>query len=505
MDDGPSVVEKICNELPVAVWVARAPNGELVYANALFAEIMGTTARDDVAVGQYAEPYAIHTLDGQLYPEDRMPFVRALAQRSTVVVDDIVIHRHDGGRVNIRAIGRPLLGGDGEIVYVAVVFTDITAEMDVRQRAAALAHEQRLALDGMGDFVYRHGVDGDFFYISPTVEALTGYTVEQWKQHYTTYLTDSPANQGAVELTERALATGERQAPYQVEIRHRDGHPLTLEVNEEPTFEAGEVTGIVGVARDVTARVKREREIDRLNRSLKQKTDDLERVIYVASHDLRTPLVGIGGFAAEVADLVEELQTASEERRAELTSELPQFARRIEAAVDRMDHLLRGLLRISQLGEDDVEHHHVDMNALLRRVAEGFDFQLSTGGAELKLETLHDCEGDALQLDQVFSNLVGNALKFFEPEHAGVVTVSSSRVGDRVAYRVSDNGVGIDPVHAPRIFDVFNRLDPQATPGLGLGLAIVRRIVLHHGGSVRVEPTPGGGATFVVELRAVTG
>ena len=129
---GPSdeqIISGIVDALPMGVWVARAPGGELVYANARFAEILGLDARADVGVGEYAEPYAIHDRDGALYPEDRMPFVRALQARETVVVDDIVIHRTDGGRTHIRADARPIFDGE-EISHVLVAFFDITREVE---------------------------------------------------------------------------------------------------------------------------------------------------------------------------------------------------------------------------------------------------------------------------------------------------------------------------------------------------------------------------------------
>jgi hypothetical protein len=139
---------RFADELPVGVWVARAPSGEFVYANRTFAEIMGMAARDDVAVGEYAAPYGIHARDGALYPEEQMPFVRALRARETVVVDDIVIHRHDGRKVNIRAQAKPLLDEAGAITHVVIAFIDITREVEAekqkREVDARLARAQKL-------------------------------------------------------------------------------------------------------------------------------------------------------------------------------------------------------------------------------------------------------------------------------------------------------------------------------------------------------------------------
>jgi signal transduction histidine kinase/CheY-like chemotaxis protein len=133
------IVLALGEDLPVGLWVARAPNGELVYANRTFVEIMGTVARQDVRVGGYAEPYGIYTRDGALYPEDRMPFVRALIERRVIVADDLTIHRRDGKRVDIRAVARPI----GEpITHVIIAFFDVSREVEA-ERARAES-EQRL-------------------------------------------------------------------------------------------------------------------------------------------------------------------------------------------------------------------------------------------------------------------------------------------------------------------------------------------------------------------------
>jgi two-component system cell cycle sensor histidine kinase/response regulator CckA len=136
------IIHAIADDLPVGVWVARAPGGEFVYANRTFAEIMGQTGRDDVAVGGYSEPYGIMTRDGRPYPEERMPFVRALQERCVVVVDDLTIHRQDRTRVDVRAFARPVTDASGEITHVVIAFFDITRE--VAAEKARAESEKRL-------------------------------------------------------------------------------------------------------------------------------------------------------------------------------------------------------------------------------------------------------------------------------------------------------------------------------------------------------------------------
>lgn len=137
------LIRSIADDLPVGVWVARAPGGELLYANRTFGEIMGMGARDDVAAGGYAEPYGICGTDGAPYPEEEMPFVRALRSREVVVVDDIVIRRRDGTRVPVRAHARPVIGAGGEVSHVAIVFFDITKEVEARAAQGELTERLR--------------------------------------------------------------------------------------------------------------------------------------------------------------------------------------------------------------------------------------------------------------------------------------------------------------------------------------------------------------------------
>jgi two-component system cell cycle sensor histidine kinase/response regulator CckA len=131
------IVHALADDLPVGVWVARAPNGELIYANRTFAEIMGQGAVE-VGVGGYSEPYGILTRDGKPYPEHRMPFVRALEEKQVVVVDDITIRRPNGTTVDVRAFARPVANAEAVITHVVIAFIDITreAQAEIRLRRA---------------------------------------------------------------------------------------------------------------------------------------------------------------------------------------------------------------------------------------------------------------------------------------------------------------------------------------------------------------------------------
>lgn len=141
-----AIIAAIADSLPLGIWVARVPNGELVFANETFREIMGTEANSEVGVGEYAAPYAIHRTDGELYPEMDMPFVTAMQAGEMTVTDDIVIHRRDGRKVNIRAYARPMFDGpDGAMSHVVIAFLDITREVEAtRMRSEAKERIERM-------------------------------------------------------------------------------------------------------------------------------------------------------------------------------------------------------------------------------------------------------------------------------------------------------------------------------------------------------------------------
>ncbi|MDB4955171.1 MAG: Sensory box histidine kinase/response regulator [Myxococcales bacterium] len=139
------IIHALADDLPIGLWVARAPNGELIYANRAFAEIMGQQPTDEVQAGAYAGRYGIFTRDGRPYPEQRLPFYRAIHENAIVVVDDITIRRPDGGDVDVRAFARPVADSAGVVSHVIIAFIDITREAEAEKR---LQRAQRLEAIG---------------------------------------------------------------------------------------------------------------------------------------------------------------------------------------------------------------------------------------------------------------------------------------------------------------------------------------------------------------------
>ncbi len=286
---------------------------------------------------------------------------------------------------------------------------------------------------------------------------------------------------------------------------------LYFDIIYTPYFDQrGAVRGLMGMAVDITERERIEKERIRLVREISAKNAELEQVIYVTSHDLRSPLLNIQGFSKELEMQLQELKQDLEQGavmpadnkkvRSLLDEEIPESLHYIAASTAKMDTLLSLLLRLSRLGRASLKIQRLDMNQVLARVTDEFEFQVKQKQVSLQINDLPPCMGDEAQVNQVFANLLDNALKYLNPDRQGVVTVSGEVEDDRVVYLVEDNGIGISEEQQDRIFDIFYRLDPEKYPGEGLGLTIVRRGLARMGGNIRVESNPGKGTKFLIML-----
>ncbi len=261
---------------------------------------------------------------------------------------------------------------------------------------------------------------------------------------------------------------------------------------------------------DITERKQAEETRERLNRELMDKNKELEQIVYVASHDLRSPLVNIQGFSKELDQAFkrilsglhsEDVPPAVKERLAlTLEEDVPEALQFIFASTAKMDALLSGLLRLSRLGRAALTIQELDMNKLMANIAGAFEFQLKEAKVTLQIEYLPSCLGDETQINQVFSNLVDNGLKYLDPNRPGLIKISGHKKEGKVVYCVADNGIGIAPEHQDKIYEIFHRLDPAASSGEGLGLTIVRKILDRHGGEIWLESEPGRGSKFFVSL-----
>jgi signal transduction histidine kinase len=252
------------------------------------------------------------------------------------------------------------------------------------------------------------------------------------------------------------------------------------------------------------------RRLQKLNRELGRRNRELQDFVQVVSHDLRAPLVNIRGFGDLLASACDRARTAiagSQDEaslRAELLpllgEEIPESLGFIRVGSSKMDSLLTGLLNISRIGIAALNIEQLDMNQLVAEIFKSLAFSIEKAGASVQIDALPPCRGDAIQLGQVFSNLLDNALKHLDASRTGVIRVSAHKRRKDVVYCVEDNGIGIEAKQQEAVFGLFHRIHPDRGDGLGLGLAIVRRAIDRQDGKVWLESTPNQGSKFFVSL-----
>jgi len=303
--------------------------------------------------------------------------------------------------------------------------------------------------------------------------------------------------------------------PVVVEHIHYDkgGKPQNVEVHCFPILDDnGNVSEVIEYSLDITKRKQAEAEREKLIKLLESKNREMKNIVYTASHDLRSPLVNIGGFSSELKTDCDQLLgllaeyggAKGEQIELLLKQYIPESLDFITASAEKMSGLLDGLLQVSRVGAAQVNSESLDMDKIVREVLAATEYQIKEKGIAVTVDSLVGCIGDRNMLDRVFANLIGNAIKYSDPAKKGEIRISSEVEDGMSIYCVEDNGIGIALENQEKVFEIFHRINPDDAGGSeGLGLTIVTRILDRVGGKIRLESEPGKGSRFFVSLPTV--
>ncbi|WJR75158.1 CHASE3 domain-containing protein [Bradyrhizobium sp. NP1] len=272
------------------------------------------------------------------------------------------------------------------------------------------------------------------------------------------------------------------------------------------------------------ANVNLEVTVDERTADLREANDEIQRFAYIVSHDLRSPLVNIMGFTSELEELRNDIfrRIASLRRVAsaapapdiasdaaepvlegadkQLSDDFSEALGFIKSSIGKMDRLITAILNLTREGRRQFEPVRIDMCELIEAIVATLAHQATEANATIKIGSLPDIVSDRLALEQIFSNLIDNAIKYLKPGGPGGITVRGRTKLGFAIFEVADNGRGIDPKDHQRIFDLFRRAGTQDKPGQGIGLAHVRALVRRLGGTMSVSSELNQGSTFTITL-----
>jgi PAS domain S-box-containing protein len=406
----------------------------------------------------------------------------------------------DGSHIGyIRVSGHPIFDDNGRFRGYRGIGRDITQEKLAEQAARKAETRFRVVIESAEEGVALLDAGQRIRFANQKLADLLGCSRDEIVGSEIWSLVDNPAAREALRRSE-AGASGTRRR-REVVLKRRNGESVDalLALSPIEDEDAGTVDTVVMIT-DISELKIAQQNLERAIDGMKDANEQLQQFAFVASHDLQEPLRKIIAFGGRIRDrLNEEPGNALDE------TSLDFLVRMLDAA-DRQRLLVEALLEYSRVNTRGGSPGRIELSAVVDEVLDDLQAAVAEAGARIQVGSLPAVHADAIQLRQVVQNLVSNAIKFHNPGAAPEITIEGGTrtggSGSRVAwFSVSDKGLGIDAEFAERVFLPFERLHGRgAYPGSGMGLAIVKRVVERHGGTVSLQSVPGQGSRFEVEL-----
>lgn len=383
----------------------------------------------------------------------------------------------------------------------AALLTEIAERKKVEAEILVSEEKFRTVADFTYDWEYWMDPAGNFLYVSPASERITGYRPEEFKENPRLFVEIiHPDHKAQLKNHFGYISSERRVCMLEFRIITRNGSERWIGHTCQPVYgHSGEFLGSRASNRDITGSKWSEKTLNKFAVELAHSNRDLQDFAYMASHDLREPLVLVQAF--------------SERLRARYGENIPEkgleYIRRIEAATVRMQELISGVLAYSQVAAKAQPFEEIDLGKIVLQVISDLEMRIAETRGQVEIDTLCRIKADPLQIRQLFQNLIANALKYRRPEVPPQVLVSSRIIVTPEAegamefccITVEDNGIGFAAESVDKIFGLFQRLHGRSQyEGTGIGLAVCKRIVERHGGTITAESSPGMGARFIVTL-----
>lgn len=491
-----------------AITVITALDGTIEYANPKFTEITGFSL--DEAIGKNPRILSSGRMDKAFYQG-----LWSTLLQGGVWKGEFLNKKKDGELYWEDASISPLKDQNGNIIHFVKVSEDVTARKKVEAALIDSEEKYRAIFENATEGIFQTTPSGRYININPAFARMFGFSSPaEMKESVLDIGMELYVNPGDRQRLKKIVETEGKASNFEVEVYKKDKSRFWISINMHAVRDSSGMTLYYeGTNIDITQRRIDESEKERLLVELQNINKEMESIIYVASHDLRSPLVNMQGFSQNLSSscrdlflLFQQPEVPDEFKRSVapiIEEKIPTALHFIQASGSKMDMLISGLLRLSRTGRVDLHSERLNMNVMIDQILSAMAFQIQRTNIAVRVEELPACFGDEFQINQVFSNLIDNAIKYRDPERPLEITVSAAETGGRVVYEVRDTGKGIPAEYQSKVWDLFTRLDPRGPiPGEGLGLTLARRIIERHKGRIWLESELGKGSVFYVELPA---
>jgi PAS domain S-box-containing protein len=471
------VGREVLDALPSAVYITDS-EGLLTYYNPAATKLSGRIPQ--LGVDQWCVTWKIFLEDGTPLPHDQCPMAVALKGGEITEGIECLAERPDGTRFWFTPYPAVLRDGDGRITGGINLLVDITSRKLAQREAEQSALLLSAIVDSSDDAIISKNLNGTITSWNKSAERLFGYTAEEIVGRPVTVLIPLDRQDEEPQIIAR-LKAGERVDHFETLRRRKDGTLLDISLTISPVKDAsGRIIGASKIARDITERKRAEAEILRANQ-------DLQQFAFSASHDLQEPLRSVKIYSELLARRYTD----------KLDGQALEFLGFLRSGATRMELLLSDLLAYTQVSRLEKSPEFVDANVSLAVVLENLAGSISASGARITSDSLPTVPMHGAHLQQVFQNLIGNAIKYRSRERTPEIHVAAERQGEGWTFTVTDNGIGIAPEYKETVFGLFKRLhSSEEYSGTGIGLAICQRIVDQYNGRIWVESELGRGSAF---------
>lgn len=488
-----------------------AIDGTMMYVNKTWSLLLGY--EQEQIIGRPLVSF-IDDPDQRRYTEYRNLVIRGTIAHKPIIFN---LKTKNGRKVAVEGVVSVKTQNETPL-YTRGIFRDITDRIESEKRLQVLYDklaereynlEQLLTYAPDAVIVINH--NSEITYWNPKAEQIFGWTSEEviGKQLSTTIIPDQyrEAHEAGMK---RYLSTGEIRVlnkTIEISALNRNGEEFYISLT---ISRASQHSGVAFVAfiRDINQQKLAQRELENKTKQLELSNKSLEAFAYATSHDLKQPIRKMQIFSGRLAESAANKLNADEK----------DYLVRIQNASVRMKNLIDGLLNYSSLSAGDDLHTDVDLNELLNELLTDLEMEIREQSAHINAEILPVIHGDRRQLQQLFHNLLENAIKYSKPGMANDIHIHARIIkGHESPFQlptsetntsfhlieIEDQGIGFDQQHAEKIFNMFIRLHTQAHyEGTGVGLSIVQKVIENHKGYIRAEAENGQGAIFTILLPA---